>query len=139
MQKDYWNISKRNFRAMGIISCIFVIIFGLGFFDSTNSHSVKMGMLGSLVFFAITLILYFIIASMFKKRSPKAILVSYIYLSLAFLFSLANNFILNSPSEFTDGILPKLLGYIVLLYLFLNVYKASKQNTVTQTPVQNIS
>ncbi len=128
MQKDYWNVGKRNFRAMGIISILFIIIFGLGFFDSSNPSSIRMILLISLGFFVTTAILFFIISSLFKKHSPKAIIVGYSYLSLTLVYSLVNNFLLNSPSDFANGILFKLLGYVVLAYLFFNVYQASKQN-----------
>ncbi len=136
MQKDYWNLAKRNFRAMAVASVIFIIIFGLGFTDSSNPDTVRMYLLASLGFFVLTFIIFLVIASLFKKHSPKAIPIAYTYLSLSLIYSLVNNFVLSSPSDFMNGIVIKILGYVVLVYLFFNVYKASKQNIPSQTPTQ---
>ena len=128
MQKDYWNIAKRNFRAMGIIAVLVSIIFGLGIMDSTNPDSVRTWLLGVLAFLVLTFILFFVIASLFKKHSPKAIVVAYSYLTVATIFSVVGNFILSSPS---NGLIFKLLNLLILAYLFENVYKASKQSSVS--------
>ena len=126
MQKDYWNIAKRNFRAMGIVSILFVIIFALGIIDQTNPASVRNSLLLIEGFFVLTVILFFVISTLFKKHSPKAIVVGYSYLAVVLVFSLVNDFIINSPSNFT---VYKVISYIVIGYLFNNVYKASKQVT----------
>ncbi len=125
MQKDYWNISKRNFRAMGIIAVLAAIVVGLGILDSANSESVRNGLVKIEIFLGIAIILFFVIASLFKKRSKKAIIVAYIYLGIAFLFSIMD-FILSAPS---NDLIARILGLAVLIYLFINTYKASKQKT----------
>ena len=125
MQKDYWNIAKRNFRAMGIVSVLFVIIFALGIIDQTNSTAIRNSLLLVEGFFVLTVILFFVTSSLFKKHSPKAITVGYSYLGVALIFSLVNDFIINSPSNFT---IYKVMSYIVIGYLFNNVYRASKQD-----------
>jgi hypothetical protein len=122
MQKDYWNISKRNFRAMGIVSAIFAVLFGLTAMDSPAV--VQGGLFGTVVFFLITFILFLVIASLFKKHSPMAITVGYVYLGLALIYDIVAGFIMGSASS---GIAYKLLGLLVLVYLFVNIYKASKQ------------
>ena len=54
MQKDYWNISKRNFRAMGIVSAVFAVLFGLTALDSPAV--VQGSLFGTVIFFLITFI-----------------------------------------------------------------------------------
>ncbi len=124
MQKDYWNISKRNFRAMSIMAAIFAVLFGLTALDS--SDIVRNSLLGTVLFFAITFMLFLFIASLFKKRSPMAIKVGYTYLCLVFVYDVFSGFIMNPPSS---RIVYKILVMLLLFYLFYNIYKASKQTT----------
>jgi hypothetical protein len=132
-KKDYWNICKRNFRAMGIASFLFVILFGLTLLDSSNSGVKVLTKLASIVaFFFITGILFLVIASMFKGHSQKAVMVAYLYLAVSTIFTLVNYLVLSSPSEFTNGITTKILSFVVLIYLFFTVYKASKQSLAQQ-------
>jgi hypothetical protein len=127
MQKDYWNISKRNFRAMAIISVIFAILFGLTASDSPVP--VQNALLLPVAVLFITFVVSLVIASLFKKHSPMAIKVGYLYVGLVFIYDLIAGFILGSP---TSGIAYKVLGLLVLAYLFVNIYMASKQ---TVSPV----
>jgi hypothetical protein len=124
MQKDYWVIAKKNFRAMGIVSSIFFAVCALGGFDSSNPWIVQKMLLVGMLFFLVTSILFFIIASLFKRRSPLATKVAYTYLTISVVVTIILNFILSSPF---DSILYKLLGLAILAYLFSGVYKASKQ------------
>lgn len=125
MQKDYWNICKRNFRALGVIYIIIAVFLGLGIADSTNPESVRSALISGEVFIIIGCVMFFILAFLFKKRSKKAIPVAYVYLTIAAIFSIVNNFILSLPSE---GIAYKIIGLLILAYLFQGVYKASKQS-----------
>ncbi len=127
MQKDYWNISKRNFRAMGIISLIFAVLLGITAMDSRATDVAQAKLMIPVAFFIVSAVLFMVIATLFKKHSPKAIAVGYGYVGLAFIVSIIYNFILSSPA---DGILSKVLGLLVLVYLFVNIQKASKQNPV---------
>lgn len=124
MQKDYWIIAKKNFRAMGVVSTIFFVICALGGFDSSNQWVVQKTLLIGMLFFIVTSVLFFIIASLFKRRSPMAIKVAYVYLTISVIVSTIFNFILGSP---LNSITYKLLGLAVLVYLFVGVYKASRQ------------
>ena len=126
MQKDYWNIAKRNFRAMAIIALVLTLFSILGV-TSANNYNVALPMLIMEAFFVVTTVVLFIIASLFKKKSPKAIVVAYWYLGISLAFSLVDYFILNSPSQFLQGIIYKILGYLILIYLFDNVHKAAQQ------------
>ncbi len=123
MKKDYWNISKRNFRAMAIISVVFVVLFGLTALDSPAA--VQSALLVPVVVLFITFVLFLVIASLFKKHSPMAIKVGYTYVGLVFIYDLIAGFIVGSP---TNGIAYKILGLLVLVYLLVNIYKASKQS-----------
>lgn len=122
MQKDYWNISRKNFRAMAVVSVIFAVLFGLTASDSPAA--VQGALFVPVVVLLITFILFLVIASLFKKHSPMAIKVAYSYVGLVFIYDLIAGFILGSP---TSGIIYKLIGLLVLIYLFVNIYKASKQ------------
>ncbi len=124
MQKDYWNISKRNFRAMAIVSIIFVIIAALGGLDSSNAVSMQNTLLSLMLLFLTTTVLFFIIASLFKRRSPKAIKVAYGYLAIIIVFALFSSFIPGLPAT---TLVSKLISLIIPVYLLVNVYKASKQ------------
>jgi len=122
MQKDYWDISKRNFRALGIVTIILAM-----FFESASSSAPVMfrtGLLIMVAFYLITTAMFFFIANLFKKRSANAIIVSYVYLGIAGAYFIVINFILDSVS---NGLLGKVLGVLILIYLFINVRNASKQ------------
>ena len=123
MQKDYWNLSKRNFRAMAIASLILAILFGL---TALNAPATVQGaLIVPVVVLLITFVLFLVIASLFKKHSPMAIKVGYTYLGLIVVYDLIAGFVLGSPAS---GIVYKILGLLVLAYLFVNIYKASKQS-----------
>ncbi|PCI29563.1 hypothetical protein COB55_01950 [Candidatus Wolfebacteria bacterium] len=131
MQKDYMNLAKRNFRAMAFIAFFPSALFLANAFTITGGLSAlesRMAFLRIGIFYLVTFVVLLIIASLFKKKSPKAIVLAYTYIGFAFILSLVNYFIINSPSDFfKGGIGFKVLGYIVLIYLLNSVYKASKQ------------
>lgn len=109
---------------MGIVAVLFAIFLGLGALDSFNPAAIRANLFIAFLFFAVTAALFFVIAKLFKKRSQNAIRLSYTYLSIGLVLSVINNFILNSPS---NGLVFKLLGVAVFVYLFINTRKASKQ------------
>lgn len=124
MQKDYWSISKSNFRALGVLSLVIVVLVLLTVINTPSSPNIIMisPVVGGIAL--LSCILFFILGILFKNYSPKAIIISYIYLGFTLVVSVIRNFIMSSP---LDGILFKILGLLVLYYVFINVYKASKQ------------
>jgi hypothetical protein len=116
-QKDYWNISKRNFRAMAVVTLLVMFLFIAG--------GALPGAAYPILFLALSFIVFVITTILFKKHSPKAVIVAYIYTGLTFIYVIIFNFIL-SPSPL-DGLFYKMGGLLVLFYLFNCVYKASKQ------------
>jgi len=71
MQKDYWNISKRNFRAMAVVAAIVTLIFGLTAYGGNVPDSAKTASAYSALFFGISFILFIVIAILFKRHSRR--------------------------------------------------------------------
>jgi hypothetical protein len=127
MPKDYWDIAKNNFRILAIVSTVLTVLYILNFLQFRQPI-----LLIGAAMCLIDTVVRFVLTSLFKKKSRKAITVGYTYLALAFTLNLVNYLILNSPADFfKQGILFKILGLLILVYLFNNVYKASKQE-ITQ-------
>jgi hypothetical protein len=124
MRKDYWNISKRNFRAMAVVVAIVAIIFGLTAYSGNIPDPAKTTAGYTALFFGISFVFFVATAILFMRHSPKAITIGYAYTGLAFIYVLIANFVMSNP---LDGTIYKVGGLLVLLYLFYNVYKASKQ------------
>ncbi len=126
MQKDYWSISKSNFRALGVITLISIVLVGLTVFNVPVSPE-RSDVFITLILLVVSCAVLFVVGSLFKKHSPKAITIAYIYLGLGLISSVVRNFFLNPPAE---GIIFKILQLLVIYYVFINVYKASKQTPV---------
>ena len=130
MQKDYWNISKRDFRMMGVIFILASLIVGLGLFNTSIPSNQKMLVTITFIVCILFVVLFFWLAALFRKHSSKAITISYVYLIASLVYFLFTDFILKSFSDFTNGIIINLLRYLIFIYLLVNVYKASKQKTL---------
>lgn len=118
-QKDYWDISKRNFIALSILMILSSLTLGVLLVPGNLSVAI--------VILVALAILFSILAILFKKHSPYAITIAYVYIALVFVYGIVTGFILNSPFE---GLFTKIISFLVLFYIFDNVRKASKQ-TVT--------
>lgn len=129
MRKDYWNISKRNFRAMAVVAALVIIIYEFITAGGNIPSSVMATLMYTVTFFVISFIVFIIAAILFKRHSSKAIALGYTYTALAFIYVIITNFIMSSPM---DGTIYKVGGLIVLAYLFYGIYKASKQTATTQ-------
>ena len=127
MQKDYWNIAKRNFRILGVIATVFSLFLILALVSAPAITSAFVAVAAyTLVVLAISVLL-FVIASLFKNRNPKAIVVSYWYLGIVTALDLIGDLFSLPNIRSVESILSKVVVYLVLIYLFNNVYKASKQ------------
>ncbi len=127
MQKDYWNISYRNFQALGILIAIFVVLLAFSVFTSDLSARTLI----SFVILVAVCALLFVISSLFKKRNPKAIVVANTYLWIILILSIVQNFLLSPP---LDGIIIKIISLLIWYYLFINVRHASKQGITPAAP-----
>ncbi len=127
MQKDYWNIAKRNFRVLGVISAVFFLFLVLALASANPAAPAYVAVVTyTAVIFAISVLL-FVIASLFKNRNPKTIVVSYWYLGIVTALDLIGDLFSLPTIRTVESILSKVLVYLILIYLFNNVYKASKQ------------
>lgn len=116
---DYWNISYRNFLVLGVF-CAFVSFF---LFFST--------FIGALILLLIG-IFYVFVSSMLKKHNRYGIFIGYGIVFLGLLGNLVNN-VAHLSFTLTD-----VLGYVVLLYIFVNLYKAQKQTPISPPTQPNL-
>lgn len=133
MKKDYWNILRRDFRILGVLSFFSssIVIFAL--INTNILTDQKSSIFTTSILYIISTIIYFVLASLFEKRSPFAITFGYTFIFGTLGYSLFNNFINDSFANFPNGIMVNLLRYLIFIYLLINVYKASKQNTVSNS------
>ncbi len=112
---------------MGILFILASLIVGVGLFNTNIPSGQKMLVTTTFVVCILFVVLFFWLAALFKKHSPKAIIISYIYLIASLVYFLFTDFVLRSFSDFTNGIIINLFRYLIFIYLLINVHKASKQ------------
>ena len=137
MQKDYWNIAKRNFRILGVISAVFFLFLVLALASAPAITSAFVAVAAYTAVVLLISVLLFVIASMFKNRNSKAIVVSYWYLGIVTTLDLFGDLFSLPNIRSVESILSKVIVYLVLIYLFDNVYKASKQMPQPAVQVSN--
>jgi phosphate/sulfate permease len=114
-QRDYWVICKRNSFALAILS----IILSLPLFVFPIL----------VIILVVNAIIWIILGFLFRKKSPKAISVSYTLLGAGLILGLINN-IMNLSLEISD-----ILAYLIYAYLFDCVRRAQKQ--MANLPLQS--
>lgn len=119
MQKDYWDISKRNFTSIGVVALFGAIFSGLAPGTAIATQ----------IFFGIVAVLFFVIAFLFKTGSSTAVSLSYICITVAALYLVVDAFLIFSSQTYSAELLvSKVVSLLILLYLFNSTRKASKQN-----------
>ncbi len=125
MQRDYWNIARRDFRALGFVVVLILIflVFAIGSLGSNPTAQT------SIVISAVIILIigaaYFFISHLFKKRSPRAIPLAYTILAVAIVSNVISNIMAGTLIS-----IGMIVGTLIQIYLLNVVYKASKQKTV---------
>lgn len=109
-QKDYWNSAYKNFLHFSyfgyFLFLVFLILRVIKYEPISKSLSVW-----TLLFILVISTVWFSIGQLFKKRHKKAVLAGYVFLSAI------------AVSLLWQG---SLLALLLIFYLFILVYKASK-------------
>jgi len=113
MKKDYWNICRRNFNAMAVLSAIVFLLL-----MSKASLIMTLSLL-------IEVVVYFVLARMYKKHSTIAIAASYVILGLFVVIMIVNNVLHHS-----SFVIQMVLAYLIYAYLIQCVYMAQKQKVL---------
>jgi len=130
--KSDWDIAEMSFRQLATLllaMIVFIVLFSL--LKKPLSFS-SMEFFSTLVFYAVASILSFAISSLFKRKSPKAIMVGYtslVSLLILILLYLVNLFTLNSLADLSKEIWVFLIFFLIinLIPCVRYIYKASKQ------------
>ncbi len=128
MQKDYWSISKSNFRALGVLTILAILVYGLAIVNAPIEAAQKTGSYIFLLILIVVTVFLFVIGDLFKKQSPKAIVGAYIYFGLWLVSFVVTGFIMSPP---LSGIVMKIIQLLILYYVYINVRNASKQTPPT--------
>ena len=111
MKKDYWYICFRNFRILAVLSFLVSLLVLL-----------SSGLSSAVIILLVVMVVWIMLAYMFKKHNSKAIFIAYIVLSILTISSLAKYILY--PSTFNVS---SIIAYLIMIYLFQTVHKAQKQ------------
>lgn len=127
-QIDAFDRAKRDFRIIAIIDVLF-IGFMLLAIAQMSWFQAKVAMVQLGITTVITIVL-FVTAHLFKKRSPKAVPLGYIIVSVMLITAILN--VMQSEGPITSAVIPLILPLI----LFSDVIRAQKQTKSAPVPIQ---
>ena len=120
--KDYWLTCFKIFTTMSVLTA-FAVLIPLTVLSIDSQLSIGMAVY-LIVFGVIVTTLWSIVARMFKRKSPKAIMAGYILLSSFLILRILLDVLHPDQIGFSD-----LVIFVLYSWFILCVYKAQKQGS----------
>ena len=131
-QKDYWLSTSRGFRAIGIlgsIALVFLIIVLLNVLSASVGKPIIYDAWIQVIVGVLAVTFFFVSASLFKRKSEKAILIGVTGIVILMLINVIN---MIRVGNFT---LVSMVPLLIFVYLLVSISKAHKQQKDINTQI----